>query len=175
MKLTMWMKTTLAESMRMTKGILALTLAALFIAPIAMPRVAGAEPETGPTEENALAAVQEFARAMRDNDADGIARCLSDDWAVISARGGVGEGKSVFPNGIKSGYLTRKTYELSEPRVRLHGDSAVVTTKVHMSGVSGGKPFEAIVRETDVLVWRDGSWKDVLTHETFEGNPPPRQ
>jgi ketosteroid isomerase-like protein len=129
---------------------------------------AGVAPAAGRTAESALAAVQEFARAMRDNDADGIARCLSDDWAVISARGGVAEGKSVFPDGIKSGYLTRKTYELSEPRVRLYGNVALVTSKVSLSGTFGGKPFDRKERETDVLHWKDGNWKIVLTHETFE-------
>ena len=37
---------------------------------------------TPPTVESALAAEEELARAMRENDADGIARMLSDDWAV---------------------------------------------------------------------------------------------
>jgi hypothetical protein len=52
-----------------------------------------------------MAAEEERTRALQDNDADGIARCLSDDWAVISARGGVGEGKSILPEGIKSDFL----------------------------------------------------------------------
>lgn len=73
----------------------------------------------GPTAESAMAAEDELTRAMRDNDADGIARSLSDDWAVISARGGVGEGKSIFPEGIKTGHLKHTAYEVSEPRVRL--------------------------------------------------------
>jgi ketosteroid isomerase-like protein len=107
---------------------------------------------------------------MRDNDADGIARSLSDDWAVISARGGVGEGKSIFPEGIKSGFLKHTAYEVSEPRVRLYGDVALVTTKVHNAGRFGGKPFDAMERQTDVWLWKDGAWKCVLTHEAWEGS-----
>ena len=61
----------------------------------------------GPTVENALAADQELARAMRENDTAGIVRMLDKDWAVISTRGGIGEGPSIFPDGIRSGYLTR--------------------------------------------------------------------
>lgn len=126
------------------------------------------KPAPGPTKESALATVEELARAMRENDADGIARLLSDDWAVISARGDLAEGKSVFPDGIKSGVLTRTVFETSEPRVRLRGDVAVVTTKVRTAGTFGGKPFDVRERETDVLHWEDGSWLIVLTHETFE-------
>lgn len=139
----------------------------MLIEPISTSRAAGqAKSASGPTAENALAADEELARAIRDNDADGIGRLLADDWAVISARGGVGEGPSIFPDGIKSGHLTRKTYELSEPRVRLYGDTALVTTKVKTSGVFQGKPFDVTERQTDVLLWKDGGWKCVLTHET---------
>jgi ketosteroid isomerase-like protein len=126
--------------------------------------------EARPTAASAMTAEDELTRAMRDNDADGIARCLSDDWAVISARGGVGEGKSIFPGGIKSGHLTRNAFETSEPRVRLYGNVALVTTKVHTAGMSGGKPFDVMERQTDVWLWKDGGWKCVLTHEAWEGS-----
>src|SRR5580658_4941675 len=128
--------------------------------------VSEAKPAAGPTAENALAAEQEIARAMGNNDADGITGFLADDWAVIATSGGVGEGKSIFADGIKSGYLTRKTFEISEPRVRLYGNVALVTTKVQTSGMFQGKAFDVTERQTDVLVWKDGGWKSVLTHET---------
>jgi ketosteroid isomerase-like protein len=123
-------------------------------------------PAPGPSVASALATEEELARAMRDNDAPAIVRLLADDWIVIAASGGVGEGKAIFPSGIKSGYLTRKTFAVSEPRVRLYGNVAVVTTKVKTSGMFQGKPFDVTERQTDVLVWQDGGWKAVLTHET---------
>jgi ketosteroid isomerase-like protein len=126
-----------------------------------------ANPAVGPTVENALAADEALAKAIRDNDADGIERWLDKDWAVISGTGGVGEGPSIFPDGIRSGNLTRKTMELSEPRVRLFGDMALVTTKVKTSGLFQGKPFDVVERQTDVLRWENGGWKCVLTHETI--------
>jgi len=126
----------------------------------------GASPEVAPTAESALAAEEEIARAMRDNDANAIQRLLADDWAVIATSGGVAEGKSTFPDGIKSGYLTRKTFELSEPRVRLYGNVAVITTKVRTSGMLRGTPFDVVERQTDVLHWEHGGWRSILTHET---------
>ena len=151
-------------------GILTLIIVSLLIAPIAISKAAGdAKPAAGPTAESVMAAENELTRAMRDNDADAIARCLSDDWAVISARGGVGEGKSIFPDGIKTGYLKRTAYEVSEPRVRLYGDMALVTTKVHNAGIFNGRPFDVMERQTDVWLWKDGGWKCVLTHEAWEG------
>jgi hypothetical protein len=120
----------------------------------------------GPTTENALAADQELAGALQRNDTVGIVRMLDKDWAVIATTGVVGESPSIFPDGIRSDYLTRKTYSLSEPRVRLYGNIALVTTKVETSGMFQGKTFEVTERQTDVWRWKDGVWKCILTHET---------
>jgi hypothetical protein len=65
--------------------------------------------------------------------------------------------------------LRHRAYEVSEPRVRLYGNAALVTTKVHNAGTFGSKPFDVMERETDVWIWKDGSWKCVLTHEAWEG------
>lgn len=143
----------------------------LFIALFAVFIMASkARSEAGPTAEGAMLAEQKIAQAMQENDAAGIVQLLSDDWAVISTSGGMGEGNSIFADGIKSGYLTRKTFDLSEPRVRLYGNIALVTTRVKTSGTFQGKPFDVTERQTDVLLWKDGSWKSVLTHETKIGN-----
>jgi ketosteroid isomerase-like protein len=158
------------EGIHVLNGIFTLIIVGLLIAPITSLKAAGAaKPAPGATAESAMAAEEELTRALRDNDADGIARCLSDDWAVISERGGVGEGKSIFPEGITSGFLKHTVYEVSEPRVRLYGNVALVTTKLHNAGTFGGKPYDVLERQTDVWLWKDGVWKCVLTHEAWEG------
>lgn len=162
-------KPTKRESMRILNGILTVIIVAWLIASVALLKAAGAKPAPGPTAESVMAAEEELTRALRDNDADGIARSLSDDWAVISARGQLGEGKSIFPEAIKSGFLKHTAYEVSEPRVRLFGNVALVTTKLHNAGTFGGKPYDVLQRQTDVWLWKDGSWKCVLTHEAWEG------
>jgi len=128
---------------------------------------AAEEKPAGPTAGNAMAAEEALARAFRNNDADTISNLLDSSWAVITANGDVGEGPSIFPNGIKSGYRTLKKFEMSEPRVRLYGNVALITIKLDLAGVFGGKPFEVLERETDTWVWKDGGWKCVLTHESF--------
>jgi len=58
--------------------------------------------------------------------------------------------------------------ELSEPRVRLYGNIALVTSKVRLSGQLGGKTYDDIkMRQTDVLRWENGGWKCVLTQEAL--------
>jgi ketosteroid isomerase-like protein len=168
MKLVSLTRTHDTNCRQMMKNVFALSIVGLFIALGAMSISArSTKPEPGPTAESALAANEKLEQAMHDNDADGISNLLDSSWAVISGHGGVGEGPSIFPEGIKTSQLTRKTFEMSEPRVRLYGDVALVTTKVKTSGMFNGKPFDVTERETDVWLWKDGKWQDVLTHETM--------
>ena len=139
-----------------------------FVALVLIFAAAGrARRDARPTAENLKAAEDGLAKAMRENNADAIPTYLSDDWVVITGHGDVAEGKSTFPDGIRSGYLTRNTFDMSEPRVRLYGDTALVTFKLHLAGTFGGKPFDVMERETDVWEWKDGAWKCVLSHETL--------
>jgi ketosteroid isomerase-like protein len=134
---------------------------------VVVPHAAKAQSEIGPTAASALAADDDLSMAIRENNGDGIARWLDKDWGVVSAKGGMGEGPSIFPEAIKSGELTRTTFETSEPRVRVYEDVALVTTKVKTSGMFGGKPFDVRERQTDIWLWRGDGWKCVLTHETL--------
>jgi ketosteroid isomerase-like protein len=134
-------------------------IAGSLVAPAAMASV-------GPTAENALAAEKEVNQALLANDADALGRLLANDWIVISAYGGIGE-RDAFIAEIKSGQFTRKTMDLSDPRVRIYGNTAVVTTQLKTSGTIDGRSFDVSERQTDVLIWSDGAWKSVLLHETM--------
>ena len=151
-----------------TSRLIVVIIAGFLLVPAQMFGAAGkAKHSTGPTIENALAADQELARALRDNDTVGILRMLDKDWAVITTHGDVAEGPEVFPSGIRTGYRTLTKMELSEPRVRLFGNVAVVTSKVNAAGNFAGKTYDDIkMRQTDVLRWEDGKWKCIITHES---------
>src|SRR5690348_8595765 len=102
------------------KWIIGFSCVCTLIAAIALSVAAKSrQAETGPTEESALAADNEFAKAMRGNDANEIENLLSDDYAVIPTNGEVVEGKDTFPSGIRSGVLTRSMFQTTEPRVHL--------------------------------------------------------
>jgi ketosteroid isomerase-like protein len=122
----------------------------------------------GPTVENALAADQELARALQNNDTLGIVRMLDKDWAVITSHGDIAEGPDVYPSGIRSGHRMLTKMELREPRVRLFGNVAVVTTKVRLGVVSHG---EFNLRQTDTWLWKNGAWICILQHESDLVNP----
>lgn len=126
---------------------------------------------TGPTAENAFAADQQLALALQNNDTLGIYRMLDKDWAVINTHGGVAEGPSVFPCGVSSGYRTLTKMVLSDPRIRLFGNLALVTAKVSLAGQLGGKTFDMMERQTDTWLWKNGAWKCILTQESNLNEP----
>jgi len=142
----------------------------LLIAPLVMFGASGkVKPSTGPTAESALAADQELAKALQANDTVGIYRMLDKDWAIIPSNGEVYEGPSVFPSGIKSGFRTLKKMSLSEPRVRLYGNIALVTTKVELTSINhkgeAYNTWSGRLRQTDIWRWKNGVWKCILTQE----------
>jgi ketosteroid isomerase-like protein len=59
--------------------------------------------------------------------------------------------------------------ESEDFRVRVYGDSAVVTAITSAKGKFMGQEFSTQERATDVFVKRDGCWQCVLTHLTRFG------
>jgi hypothetical protein len=104
---------------------------------------------------------------MLANNADQLAPLLAADWLVVNTQGRTGDRDDML-GGMRSGQITRKTLTLSNPRVRLYGDVALVTTNVATSGVLNQKDFDVQETQTDVLVWKNGVWTSVLLHETKE-------
>lgn len=107
-----------------------------------------------------------LAKAFVDNDADALSTLLSSDWVVISARGDMADRDGVI-DAVRKRQWVHTKMEISEPRVRIYGDTAVVTYRLANAGIFGGKPFDVQERETDVLLWDGSAWKAVLSHESF--------
>ena len=116
-------------------------------------------------EQELLKFEQEFTRAIAQNDAEAIGGFVADDWVVIGPDGRIIE-KERFLGVIKSGALTHETMESDEIRVRVFGDSAVVTALTRTKGKFMGKDFSTQERATDVFVKGDGRWQCVLSQLT---------
>ena len=118
------------------------------------------------TEEQALIDVVEaWAKAMVANDPAGIAAPMADDWIIVSDRGV--STKERFMSFVDSGALTHSVFETaSEPRVKIYGDTAVLTVRVANTAHFGGQQFDADEWSTDVFRRSDGKWLCVLSHIT---------
>jgi ketosteroid isomerase-like protein len=116
-------------------------------------------------EEELLKLEKEFTEAIVKNDPEAIGRLVADDWIIIDPDGGIVE-RTRFFEVIKSGALTHDMMESEDLRVRVYGDSAVVTAVTRTKGKFMGQEFSTQERATDVFVKRDGRWQCVLTHLT---------
>jgi ketosteroid isomerase-like protein len=116
-------------------------------------------------EEELLKVDKGFVDAIAKNDLEAIERFVTDDWIIINADGGIID-RERFLGVIKSGALTHEMTESEGIRVRVYGDSAVVSALTRSKGKFMGQEFTTHERSTDVFVRRDGQWRCVLTQLT---------
>jgi ketosteroid isomerase-like protein len=116
-------------------------------------------------EDELLKLEKAFAEAIVKNDLEAIGRLVADDWIIIDSNGEIVD-RTRFFEVIKSGALTHDTMESEDLRVRVYGESAVVTAITSAKGKFMGQEFITQERATDVFVKRDGRWQCVLTHLT---------
>jgi ketosteroid isomerase-like protein len=116
-------------------------------------------------EEELVRVEEEFTNAIVKNNPEEIRRFVTDDWIIINADGGIIE-KERFLEVIKSGALTHEMMQSGDIRVRVYGDSAVVSALTRSKGKFMGQEFTTHERSTDVFVRRDGQWRCVLTQLT---------
>jgi len=116
-------------------------------------------------EEELLKLESAFADAIVKNDLESIGRIVADDWIIVDPNGEIVD-RTRFFEVIKSGALTHDIMESEDFRVRVYGDSAVVTAITSTKGKFMGQEFSTRERATDVLVKREGRWQCVLTHLT---------
>ena len=116
-------------------------------------------------EEELLKLERAFADAIIKNDLESIGRIVADDWIIVDANGEIVD-RTRFFEVIKSGALTHDIMESEDFRVRVYGESAMVTAITSTKGKFMGQEFSTRERATDVFVKRDGRWQCVLTHLT---------
>jgi ketosteroid isomerase-like protein len=121
--------------------------------------------KTSDAEEELLKVEKEFADTIVNNDLERLERVVSDDWVIIDPNGEIVD-RARFFEVIKSGSLTHEIMESEDSRVRVYGDSAVVTAVTRTKGKFMGQEFSTQERATDVFVKRDGQWRCVVTHLT---------
>ena len=118
---------------------------------------------SGSAEEELIRVAHDWDRAMVGNDAEEIGRFMADDWTIVGSDGSVGD-KVTFLGLVRSGALSHDVMTSEDFRVRVYGDTAVVTAR----GVSGGKyqgqAFREVERSSCVFVRHAGQWRCVLTH-----------
>jgi ketosteroid isomerase-like protein len=104
-----------------------------------------------------------WTESYKERSIDILSSLLADDFVITIEDG------SIFS---KAGYITHsadpstrvQVAELSDLKVRMHGDTAIVTGAYHEKGESNGKPYEYHDRLTDVWMKVGGKWQVVASH-----------
>ena len=99
-------------------------------------------------------------KAIVAKDAAAVAANVAPDFAQIES-GGVVVGRDEFIKDLLDPTLRIDPYKVEDFSVRVYGDTALLTGRIRMTGISEGKPFASHFRYIDVYVKRDGAWKVV--------------
>ena len=114
-------------------------------------------------EEELIGVAHAWDRAMVTNDPEAIGAYMADDWTIIGPDGSVGN-KAAFLELVRLGVLTHDVMESHDLKVRVYGDTAVVTARGVSGGQYQGEPFYLLERASCVFVREQSRWRCVLTH-----------
>jgi ketosteroid isomerase-like protein len=102
----------------------------------------------------------EWRDAEVGNNVSQMDRLLADDYIGISANGTV-ETKTQELAQRRAGTVRIQSLDISDLKVRVFGDTAVVTSKAELTGVNGQSDISGKYRYTRVYSKRLGHWKIV--------------
>jgi ketosteroid isomerase-like protein len=102
-----------------------------------------------------------YQAAVKANDADDMAAILADDFVLVTGKGAVFT-KADLLREARNKSTIYEHQEDTEQKVRLWGNTAVVTALLWEKGVSGGKPFDKRLWFSDTYVKTPSGWRYVF-------------
>jgi uncharacterized protein (TIGR02246 family) len=121
---------------------------------------------TSQTEEEIKALEEDRNRAIVQGDAAALERMTADDYTFITLRGEL-RTKSEIVKGFQSGSFKYESRQISDLRIRVYGDTAVVTGRSTQKGTENGKDYSGDYRFTRVYIKQNGRWMTVALQTTL--------
>jgi ketosteroid isomerase-like protein len=146
------------------------TLALALLLVVTVPAY-GQTPEKKPAAKPADASAElmkienEMLAALLKKDTATFGKHFADD-AVLTTPDGAMATKAQLLGDVKSGALVIETSTMSDMKVKVHGDAAVVTYITTDKGKYKGQDISGRFRWTDVFVRQGGAWRLVAGHGT---------
>jgi hypothetical protein len=123
-------------------------------------------PEGAALLEVVREAERDRLRSLVTPDLDVAERLHADDYELITP-GGARLSKREYLDGIASGELDYSVFEpISELRVRLYGQAAILRYRVRIEISFGGEQDAGTFWHTDAYERRDGVWQAVWSQAT---------
>ncbi|HEX6496769.1 MAG TPA: nuclear transport factor 2 family protein [Acidobacteriaceae bacterium] len=102
----------------------------------------------------------QWRTALMQNDVATINRLLADDYLGINPNGTL-ETKADALAQRRSGTVKISSIEPENQKIRVYGDTAVVTSRVQVEGHDGAGDISGLYHYTRVYSRRSGEWKVV--------------
>ena len=119
----------------------------------------GTSPASTEDVEQAVTQLEnERVPALLGSDTAFIERVYADDYVVTGANGVVRTRTQVIAD-MKSGAQTFESMTNDNVKVRVYGDTAIVTGRTRQKGQYKGQPSLSPTMFTRVYVRRDGQWQ----------------
>ena len=113
-------------------------------------------------DEKAVAELDtRYQLAVKSNDVATMDRILADDFVLVTGRGTTAT-KADLLDDARSGAAVYEHQEDTQQRVRVWGDTAVVTALLWLKGTRAGKPFDYKLWFSDTYVRTPAGWRYVF-------------
>ena len=106
---------------------------------------------------------EKWTESYKQHNIEILSSLLAEDF-VITVEDGSVYSKAGYISHSADSSVHPEVAELSDLKVRVHGDTAIVTGAYHEKGESKGKPYEYHDRLTDVWMKIGGKWQVVASH-----------
>ena len=110
-----------------------------------------------------MALENRWNEAYLKGDVTTLNSLLADDF-IITVEDGSTFSKPGYIAHSGDSTIRVEISEMSDLRVRMHGNTAIVTGVYHEKGTTKGKPYEFHDRLTDVWLNTAGSWQVIASH-----------
>ena len=104
-----------------------------------------------------------YRAAVKANDADTMAKILDPDFTLVIGTGAAFPTKDLLDSARnKDAIYEHQEEDAGTQKVRVWGDTAVVTAKLWLKGTRGGKPFERKLWFSDTYRRTPTGWRYVF-------------
>ncbi len=111
-----------------------------------------------------------WTESYKQHSIDILSSLLADDFVITIEDGNVFS-KAGYISHTADSSVRVQVAEMSDLKVRMHGDTAIVTGSYHEKGESNGRPYEYHDRLTDVWMKVGGKWQVVASHYSVPSKP----
>jgi len=124
--------------------------------------IGATEARSSGDDEKAVATLDtEYQAAVKNNDVATMDRILGDDFVLVTGLGKTYSKRDLLEEA-RSERMQYERQEDSQQKVRVWGDTAVVTALLWAKGTHDGKPFDYKLWFSDIYLKTEKGWRYVF-------------